>query len=133
MQYKPTMMTYDLRRFVRKGIIHRIPDTNRYILTTYGLKVCRFFARLDARVFRPTFGAITSTESSSYPKPLRKAMDRVDREIDKLIDEATFLSRPKAGHNNNEFLILSPTAGSSTSIQHLVLTVWNYVFLENLT
>ena len=39
-----------------------------------------------------SFGAITSTEISSYPKPLRKALDRVDREIDELIDEATFLS-----------------------------------------
>jgi hypothetical protein len=91
MEYKPTMMSYDLRRLVRKGIIHRIPHTNGYILTTYGFKVCRFFTRLDARVFRPTFIAITSTEIPSYPKPLRKALDRVDREIDKLMDEVTFL------------------------------------------
>ena len=28
MDYKPTMMTYDLRRLLRKGIIARIPDTN---------------------------------------------------------------------------------------------------------
>ena len=40
-----------------------------------------------------SFGAITITEISSYPEPLRKTLDRVDREIDKLIDEATFLSR----------------------------------------
>jgi hypothetical protein len=91
MEYKPTMMSYDLRRLVRKGIIYRIPHKNCYILTTYGFKVCRFFTRLDARVFRPAFVAITSAEISSYPKPLRKALDRVDREIDKLIDEATFL------------------------------------------
>ena len=61
------------------------------ILTTYGFKVCRFFTRLDARVFRPAFVAITGTEISSHPKPLQKALDRVDREIDKLIDEVTFL------------------------------------------
>lgn len=90
-EYKPTMMFYDLRRLVRKGIIHRIPHTNLYIVTTYGFKVCRFFTKLDARVFRPAFEAITSTETSSYPKPLRKALDRVDREIDKLIEESTLL------------------------------------------
>ena len=86
MDYKPTMMTYDLRRLLRKGIISRIPDTNKYFLTPYGWKVSRFFTKLDARVFRPTFTAITSTEISPYPQALRKALDRVDREIDQLID-----------------------------------------------
>ena len=64
---------------------------NGYILTPYGFKVCRFFSRLDARVFRPAFCAMTSTEIIPYPKSLRKALDRVDREIDKLIEEAVFL------------------------------------------
>ena len=85
------MMTYDLRRLLRKAIIYRIPDTNSYVLTPYGIKVCRFFTRLDARVFRPTFSAITSTDTSFYPETLRKALDRVDREIDRLIEEAIFL------------------------------------------
>lgn len=90
MDYKPAMMSYDLRRLVRKGIIYRIEHTNQYILTPYGFKVCRFFARLDARVFRPAFGAISSTEIPPYPKPLRKALDRVDREIDNLIEVAFY-------------------------------------------
>jgi hypothetical protein len=89
--YKPAMMTYDLRRLVRKGIIYRIKNTNRYILTPYGFKVCRFFTRLDARVFRPVFSAITSTAIPPYPKPLRKALDSVDKEIDNLIEEALYL------------------------------------------
>ena len=89
--YKPTMMTYDLRRLVRKGIIYRIENTNRYILTPYGFKVCRFFTRLDARVFRPAFGAITGSEIPPYPKPLLKALDRVDKEIDNLIVQALYL------------------------------------------
>lgn len=61
MDYKPTMMTYNLRRLVRKGIICRIPHTNRYFLTPYGWKVPRFFTQLNARAFQPTFVAITST------------------------------------------------------------------------
>jgi len=91
MEYKPTMMSYDLRRLTRKGIIHRISHTNRYILTPYGFKVSRFFTRLDARVFRPAFGAITDAETLSYPKSLRKALNNVDREVDKLIAEAVSL------------------------------------------
>jgi hypothetical protein len=67
-EYKSTMMTYDLRRLLRKGIICRTPDTNKYFLTPYGWKVCRFLTKLDARVFRPTFVAITSTEIPSYPQ-----------------------------------------------------------------
>jgi hypothetical protein len=91
--YKPPMMTYDLRRLSRKGIICRIAHTNRYFLTPYGWKVCRFFTRLNARVFRPTFVAMTSTEPSPYPQSLRKALDRVDREIDQLIDTVTHLKK----------------------------------------
>jgi hypothetical protein len=71
--YKPTMMTYDLRQLVRKGIICRIAHSNRYVLTPDGWKICRFFTRLNARVFRPTFVAITGTEPSAYPQALRKA------------------------------------------------------------
>ena len=83
MEYKPTMMTYDLRRVLRKGIICRIVRTNRYFLTPFGWKVCRFFTRLDARVFRPTFATITTNEPSYYPQPLKKALHRVDKEIDR--------------------------------------------------
>ncbi|MFQ6094298.1 MAG: hypothetical protein ACE5OR_16760 [bacterium] len=92
-QYKSTMMTYDLRRLVRKGIICRVPQTYRYFLTPYGWKVCRFFSRLNARVFQPTFLAITNTDPLSYPQSLRKALDRVDREIDQLIDTITYSSK----------------------------------------
>jgi hypothetical protein len=91
--YKPNMMTYDLRRLSRKGIICRIPGTNRYFLTPYGWKVCRFFTRLDARVFRPIFAAITDTQSATYPQPLKKALDKVDREINRLIDAGSYLKK----------------------------------------
>ena len=90
-EYKSTMMTYDLRRLLRKGIIYRVPKTNRYFLTPYGRKVCRFFTRLNARVLRPTFLAITSPEPFSYPQSLRKAFNRVDREIDRLIDTVSYV------------------------------------------
>lgn len=87
------MITYDLRRFSRKGIICRIPQTNRYFLTSYGWKVCRFFSRLNARVFRPTLMSIISSDISSYPQSLQKALDHVDREIDQIIDTAGYLKK----------------------------------------
>jgi len=92
-RYKPPMMTYDLRRLSRKGIICRAAHTNRYFLTPYGWKVCRFFTRLNARVFRPTFVAMTSTEPSPYPQALTRALNSVDSEIDRLIDTVTCLKK----------------------------------------
>jgi len=89
--YKAGMMTYDLRRLCRKEIIYRVPKTNRYFLTPYGWKVCRFFTRLNARVFRPTMLTITGADNLSYPQPLKKALDRVDREIERLIGTVTYI------------------------------------------
>lgn len=88
--YNASMMTYDLRRLVRKGIISKVPSTHRYILTTYGWKVSRFFSRLNARVFRPTLVTITGDTPYVYPQPLQKALAQVDREIDNLIYSVSF-------------------------------------------
>jgi hypothetical protein len=52
-EYTPSQMTYDLRRLRLKGLIFRLPKTNRYFLTPHGWKVARLFSRLDARVFAP--------------------------------------------------------------------------------
>ena len=57
-QYTTSQLTYDLRRLRLKGIIWRVPNTNRYLLTPYGRKVALFFTRLHARVFRPGLAAL---------------------------------------------------------------------------
>jgi len=69
-----------------KGIIWRVPKTHRYLLTPYGRKVALFFTRLHARVFRPGFAALDP--SVLLPSPLAEALAQVDREIDRLIDNA---------------------------------------------
>jgi hypothetical protein len=56
-QYTTGQLTYDLRRLRRKGIIWRVPNTQRYLLTPYGRKVALFFTRLHARVLRPGMAA----------------------------------------------------------------------------
>jgi hypothetical protein len=92
-EYKSPMMSYDLRRLLRKGIIFRAPNRNRYFLTPYGAKVSRLFTQLNARVFQPAFIAITSTDPSLYPQSLRKALDQVDTEINRLIDAGLYLKK----------------------------------------
>jgi len=64
--YARSQMTYDLRRLRLKGLIHRIPRTHRYTTTTYGLKVA----------------------PDTFPRPLRAALDQLDRESRILHEEA---------------------------------------------
>ena len=89
----PHQMTYDLRRLRLKGLIYRPPKTNRYFVTPYGWKVARLFSRLEARVFRPAMAMFTANDAV-LPFPLRKALDRVDAQLDLLIYDAFPL--PKA-------------------------------------
>ena len=80
-------MTYDLRRLRLKGLIHRIPKTHRYTATSYGLKVAFFNAKLYLRIFRPNWPALLA-EDDPFPCSLRAALDGLDREIQKLHEEA---------------------------------------------
>jgi hypothetical protein len=46
-------MTYDLRRLRRKGLIRRIPKTQRYELTDQGRRIAVFFTKTYARILKP--------------------------------------------------------------------------------
>jgi hypothetical protein len=86
-EYTGSQMTYDLRRLRLKGLIFRPSGTNRYFVTPYGWKVARLFSRLEARVFRPAIAAFTGNDAV-LPFPLRRSLDSVDRQLDRLIDVA---------------------------------------------
>ena len=51
-QIGPGRMSYDLRRLRLHGLIQRIPKTQRYRLTTYGLKTALFYSRAYQRLLR---------------------------------------------------------------------------------
>lgn len=86
-EYTPNRMTYDLRRLRMKGLIFRPPKTNRYFAAPYGWRVARMSSRLEARVFRPAMAMVT-TNDAVLPTAFRKALDRVDAEMDWLIYDA---------------------------------------------
>lgn len=86
-QYASNQMTYDLRRLRLKGLICHPPGRNRYFVTAYGWKVARLFSRLDARVFRPVM-AMSTANDAVLPFPLRRALNRVDHQLDELIYHA---------------------------------------------
>jgi hypothetical protein len=85
--YSTAQMTYDLRRLRLKGLIHRIPKTHRYTVTSYGLKVAFFSAKLYLRILRPEWPAMLPT-TDPLPRPLRAALDSLDAAIRTIHEEA---------------------------------------------
>jgi hypothetical protein len=74
-------MTYDLRRLRLHGMIERVPKTQRYRLTPFGLKAALFYARTYQRLLRPGFSELADArlvESS----PLAKAFASLQRRLD---------------------------------------------------
>jgi hypothetical protein len=86
-------MTYDLRRLCLKGIIHRVPKTHGYVITSYGLRVALFFTKVYLRIVRPGWASIGEPRDD-VPRPLRDALEQVDIEIARICDEAQI--RPAA-------------------------------------
>ena len=89
--YTPGRLTYDLRRLRLKGLIARLPSTNRYTVTSYGLQVALFYSKVYLRILRPGWLAITPAPDD-IPRPLRTALSRVTAEIHRLCDEARLRS-----------------------------------------
>jgi hypothetical protein len=94
MPYSSSQASYDLRRLARKGMVHRRPRSNLYIVTPYGWKVARLICRIHTRILRPA-SVIFEPVGTVDPHPhLAQALARVDHELDRLI--ATAFPVPKA-------------------------------------
>lgn len=86
-EYNTGQMSYDLRRLLRKGILSRPPGTRRCLLTPYGWKLVRLYARLDARVLRPALTAISGSPQA-LPGRLTQRLKALDTELDHLLNDA---------------------------------------------
>ncbi len=86
-QYSPGQASYDLRRLLRKGLLCRALQSQRYHLTPYGWKVSRLYARLEARVFGPALTAMNDSRAA-LPTGLKRALAGVDAQFDALIGQA---------------------------------------------
>jgi hypothetical protein len=56
--YTTAQMTYDLRRLRRKGLIRRIPKSQRYQLTDFGRRTAVFFTKTHVRILNPTLAEL---------------------------------------------------------------------------
>lgn len=86
--YTAPQATYDLRRLCRKGLLYRPAGTHRYVVTPYGWKLARFYARLDARVLRPALMALNGQRIVDPHSKLSRTLAKVDNELDGLIQAA---------------------------------------------
>jgi hypothetical protein len=81
-------MTYDLRRLRLHGLIQRIPHSHRYEVTPEGIKVCLFFTKVHARVFRSGLAQIADGLPEGSNRQITAAMNNLDKAIDKHLQAA---------------------------------------------
>jgi hypothetical protein len=85
--YSMNQASYDLARLRLNGLITRIPDRNRYRLTSDGLPFAIFYNEVHDRLLRPLLAA----EGPPAPPPIRKALRTIDIHITQRIDSERLL------------------------------------------
>jgi hypothetical protein len=76
-------ITYQLRRLRLHGLIERVPDSFRYRVTEFGLRVALFFTRTYNRILRPGLAAALPT-LRAINAPLKRAFDKLDIQLNAL-------------------------------------------------
>jgi hypothetical protein len=80
-QISPGRMSYDLRRLRLHGLLQRVPKTQRYCLTTFGLKTASFYSRTYQRLLRPALSHLhdpRTSQSSILATPFNQFQKAVD-------------------------------------------------------
>ncbi len=85
-QLSPGRMSYDLRRLRLHRIIERIPKTQRYRLSDFGLKTALFYSRLYQRLLRPGLSQLCDLKTTSSA-PLAQAFITFQRALDAYTEE----------------------------------------------
>lgn len=85
--YNNRQATYDLRRLRRKGLIERLPHSNRYQLTPLGRRVAVLFTKTHGRVLAPGLAWLDPAlpDDIAQRSPLAKAWRQLDKTLDTFI------------------------------------------------
>jgi len=88
--YTQGQMTYDLRRLRRKGLIHRIPRSQRYELTHLGRMIAVFFTKTYVRILNPALAELDPhlPEDIAKRSDLARAYRAFERALDQRIKQA---------------------------------------------
>ena len=86
--YNCRQATYDLRRLKRKGLIVRVPRSQRYHLTSLGRRVAVLFTKTYGRVLAPGFSTVDPhlPDEPAARSPLATAWRRLERTLDDFIE-----------------------------------------------
>ncbi|MBV8942160.1 MAG: hypothetical protein JO243_23495 [Solirubrobacterales bacterium] len=88
--YSARQMTYDLRRLRRKGLIRRVPATQRYELTDHGRRIAVFFTNTYTRILNPSLTEPDPTlpDDIAQRSPLARAWRALEKALDQRITDA---------------------------------------------
>jgi DNA-binding PadR family transcriptional regulator len=88
--YSTGQMTYDLRRLRRKGLIRRIPRSQRYELTEPGRRTAVFFTKTYVRILNPSLAELDPhlPEEIANQSDLAQAWRAFERALDQRIKQA---------------------------------------------
>ena len=85
-EISPGRMSYDLRRLRLHGLTERIPKTQRYRLTTFGLKTTLFYSRTYQRLLRRGLSELHDPRLSES-SPLNRAFNKFQQTLDAYAQE----------------------------------------------
>ncbi len=85
-------ITYQLRRLCLHGLIERVPQSFRYRVTDFGLRIALFFTRTYNRLLRPTLAAALPT-LGAIAIPLQRAFNALTVQIDTTIRKTQMASQ----------------------------------------
>ena len=84
--FTQNQMSYDLRRLRLHGFIERIPKSHRYHVTEFGYRSALVLTRAYQRLLCPGT-AVAHDAAPPTDTPLRRAITRVDREVERIWEE----------------------------------------------
>ena len=88
--YSARQMTYDLRRLRRKGLIRRIPKSQRYELTDQGRRIAVFFTKTYTRILNPSLAELDPAlpDDISNRSPIARSWRAFEQALDARIADA---------------------------------------------
>ena len=86
--YSSRQATYDLRRLRRKGLITRLPRSQRYQLTGFGRRVAVLFTKAHGRVLAPGLALLDPLVPVGFAQrsPLASAWQQLDLALNNFVD-----------------------------------------------
>ncbi|MCA1678193.1 MAG: winged helix-turn-helix transcriptional regulator [Actinobacteria bacterium] len=88
--YTARQATYDLRRVRRKGLIRRVPHSQRYELTEKGRRIAVFFTKTYTRIVNPSLAELDPQlpDQIARRSPLARSWQDFERALDQRIQQA---------------------------------------------